>query len=84
MRYNSCMRGADNDDPLIRQLIAARQAAGYTQRAVSEALGLSHATVSHWEAGRSKPTLADLRRFAAFLGKEIVCVLGDSNPGPAD
>lgn len=82
--YNSRMKNRADISPIIEQLRAARIAAGMTQRDVAAALNFSHAMASHWENGTSAITLADAERYAALVGMRLVCVLSDSNRGPAD
>lgn len=39
-----------------------------TQQELADKLGLNRATISNYEIGRRTPSLAELKRFAAFYG----------------
>lgn len=51
------------------RLRAAREACGITQETVGFELGVTNATVSKWETGRSEPTLTQLAVLANLLGR---------------
>jgi transcriptional regulator with XRE-family HTH domain len=51
------------------RLRAARAAHGMTQEAVGFEAGVTNATVSKWETGRSEPTLDQLAALATLLGR---------------
>ena len=54
--------------PLGPRIRAARLAAGLTQQALAQQLGLGYGlSVSRWERGANEPDLATLRRLAAAL-----------------
>lgn len=53
---------------LPRTLRAARQAAGLTQEELAAQLGLTYATVSHYETGRREPTLGRIAEILAVCG----------------
>lgn len=56
----------------IRELLAARKAAGLTTAEVAATAGLSVATVSRLEKGRVKnPTVDVLERYARAVGREL-------------
>lgn len=50
------------------RLRAAREARGLTQQALGFDVGVTDATISKWEKGRSEPTLAQLAMLAELLG----------------
>jgi transcriptional regulator with XRE-family HTH domain len=52
-----------------KRLRAAREAYGVTQEAVGFEVGVTNATVSKWETGRSEPTLLQLVALAGLLGR---------------
>ncbi len=45
-----------------------RKAAGYTQQAFADALGVSRITVSYWETGRAQPNAVNARKVGDLLG----------------
>ena len=49
-------------------LAAARKNAGLTQHQLAAALGVCDSTVSHWEAGRSLPSVIYVEPLEAALG----------------
>lgn len=51
-----------------QQLRKARQQEGLSQVSVGEKLGVSGATISNWEAGKSVPDDSDLRKLRKLLG----------------
>jgi len=56
----------------IRELLAARKAAGLTTADVAAASGLSVATITRLEKGRMKnPTVDVLERYARAVGREL-------------
>lgn len=61
--------------PITVTLRGYRMALGLTQREVAaRSDGLRQAEISGWETGRMHPTLANLDRWAAALGCEIIAV----------
>ena len=56
---------------LSTRIRAARIAAGLTQAALGEALGVSHTQIARWETGRAEPRIAALLKLAAALGVEV-------------
>lgn len=61
--------------PVTYALKGYRIAMGLTQRDLAERSdGLRQAEISAWETGRMHPTLANLDRWAAALGCEIIAV----------
>ncbi len=63
--------------PILNEILAARKAAGLTQAQVAERMGSTAPAVSRLEdalvTGKHSPSLATLRKYAAALGKRIVC-----------
>lgn len=53
------------------RLIAARRAAGLTQQALAEALGVSHRTIVQYEKGRERPEIQRLAALARALGAPL-------------
>lgn len=63
----------------IREL---RKAKGLTLQQLGDEFGISRASVSEWESGRSKPDANKLVHLADFLGTTVECLLnGDMNEG---
>ena len=54
-------------DTLSKRIRAARVAAGLTQAALGEALGVSHTQIARWETGRAEPRIAALLKLADAL-----------------
>jgi transcriptional regulator with XRE-family HTH domain len=52
---------------IASQIKRARTAAGLTQRAVADALGMTSQSVSDWERGSSEPQSETLQRLAKIL-----------------
>ena len=44
---------------------------GITQQEMADALGISPATVSHWETGRRKPDVDDLIAISRYFGCKV-------------
>lgn len=42
-----------------------------TQQEMADALGISPATVSHWETGRRKPNVDDLIAISRYFGCKV-------------
>lgn len=61
-------------DPLVDELRVERHRQRRTQRSVADAIGVSQAEVSRWEAGLKSPTLASLRRWADALDLDLAPV----------
>jgi DNA-binding XRE family transcriptional regulator len=58
---------------LIRELKAAREAAGLTLATVSNVTGMDQATLSRLETGRQpNPTIDTLWRYAKAVGRQLV------------
>ena len=52
-------------------LKGARVNAGYTQREVSEILGISNVTIGNWEKGKTFPKVNQVERLASLYGVNI-------------
>jgi len=52
-------------------LRSARDAAGLTQAALGEAVGVTKQAISKWERGASSPSVAELHRIAVRLGHPV-------------
>lgn len=49
-----------------------RKRKGYTQKILSEKLGISDKTISKWERGKSKPNYKALKRIAEYCKKNSI------------
>lgn len=61
----------------IREL---RKAKGLTLQQLADVFGISRASVSEWESGRSKPDASRLVELAAKLGVSVEYLLDDNGP----
>ncbi len=61
---------------LARSLRSARTRLGLTQRQAGERLGVSALQVSHWECGRSEPTVSSLIALADAYGLSLDALTG--------
>ncbi|ARL48202.1 hypothetical protein BOC50_36420 [Burkholderia pseudomallei] len=61
----------------IREL---RKAKGMTLQQLADVFGISRASVSEWESGRSKPDVSRLVELAAALGVAVEYLLDDNGP----
>lgn len=61
--HNPCM------ESFGKRLRAAREARGITQEALVFEVGVTSATVSKWETGRSEPTLEQIALLTGLLGR---------------
>lgn len=52
-------------------LKGARVNAGYTQREVSEILGISNVTIGNWEKGKTFPKVNQVEKLASLYGVNI-------------
>ena len=57
---------------LASALIRARVAADMSQQDIAVAMGTSQPAVARLEGGKSNPSLATLRRYAAAVGAKLV------------
>ena len=57
-------------------LKSARVAAGLTQQALADRLGIWRETIAHWENGTRQPTLDRLPKIAEALGCEVGLLIG--------
>lgn len=60
---------------LARELILARSRAGLSQAEVAQRMGTTQSTVARLEAGRAKPTLLTVERYAKATGSRAVVKL---------
>lgn len=58
-------------DGVVRRLLAAREAAGMSQREVASRAGIGHGHLSRIETGQVDPKLSTLQRIATVLGVEL-------------
>ena len=58
-------------NPIIPQLIAAREAQHLTRYALAKRIGCGRADLGRWEAGTHTPSLTSLEKWAAALGLTI-------------
>jgi len=65
---------------LASRLRAARQAAGVTQEAVAEALGIQRTAVVHVEAGTRSVSTLELTRLAQLYGQSVTALVADAEP----
>jgi transcriptional regulator with XRE-family HTH domain len=56
-------------DNILEKLISAREAAGFTQRDVSDRLGFSHSLLSKCETGDRRIDVMELLQLARLYGK---------------
>lgn len=67
------------------RLAAARKRRGFTQKALAEAIGLSHIQVHRYESGNAQPTLEAIKRLAVALGVTADQLIFDEDErGPSD
>ncbi|SMF72728.1 DNA-binding transcriptional regulator, XRE-family HTH domain [Paenibacillus uliginis N3/975] len=57
-----------------------RENNGWTQEELSEAIGISRASLSHYEKNRRKPNLETLTRLADKFHVSIDYIIGRRNP----
>jgi DNA-binding XRE family transcriptional regulator len=62
---------AESDEALMYALVAARRAAGLSQRAVADFLGIKQPTVARFERHDSDPRLSTIRRYALAIGAHV-------------
>ena len=66
---------------LISQNITAlRQYHKYSQEEVAEKVGVTRQAVAKWEAGKSKPTAANLAELAALFEMNVSELVGSQEP----
>lgn len=56
-----------------------RTAAGLTQRALAERIGVKNYTVANWEQNRTEPSIKDLTDLANFFECSVDYLLGREN-----
>ena len=59
-------------DPIVRQLLALREAKGLSRTAVAQRAGIARTTLTQAETGRNGPNLVTLRLWADALGADLV------------
>lgn len=69
--------------PLAGELVRARAASGLSQDDLANALGVSRAMVSYWEAGRRSPNDRQLASLSQLVRVPISVLLGHEEPAPA-
>jgi Zn-dependent peptidase ImmA (M78 family)/DNA-binding XRE family transcriptional regulator len=70
---------------LAEQLARAREAIGYPQEDVANALGVTRTMISYWESGARRPNERQLAALARLYGVEVRDLLqGPSGPPRAD
>lgn len=57
--------------PLMKRLVAARIAAGLSQRDVARAMNRTPGCICHWECGNRQIDLADAATYAAVIGLNL-------------
>jgi transcriptional regulator with XRE-family HTH domain len=57
--------------PFAERLRALRNAAGFTQQAVAEELGVGIQTYMRWERGETEPAFSELRMLAEMFDVEL-------------
>ena len=62
--------GVDVKPSVRKALRHLRESNGYSQGEVAETLGVTQATVSHWESGRRTPSVNDLAALASVYRVE--------------
>ena len=68
LEYNAL----EEEFALASALIRARAAADMSQQDIAVAMGTSQPAVARLEGGKSNPSLATLRRYAAAVGAKLV------------
>lgn len=69
--------------PLAGELVRARAASGLSQDDLANALGVSRAMISYWEAGKRSPNDRQLAALSQLLRVPISVLLGHEQPAPA-
>lgn len=69
---------------VARELRVARERASLSQRALAARAGTSQSTLSAYETGRKRPSLAVLERILATTGTELTIVDAPGRRSPAD
>lgn len=59
------------NNPLVKKLLEARLAQGFTVQALAKKMGYSPNAIFEWEAERRSPTLRTLSDWAQALGFEL-------------
>ncbi|EEX48646.1 helix-turn-helix domain-containing protein [Jonquetella anthropi] len=71
-----------NGQELKKRLRAAREAAGVTQKTVSETLGISKMTIVRWESldAPNEPTASQLVQLASLYGTSVAALTAEATP----
>lgn len=72
MRVAVAFVGMSDVHPIIVELVAARKRAGIAAAEVARCLGVSRQHVYNWEAGRNRPTLETMGKYAEVVGCVVV------------
>jgi DNA-binding XRE family transcriptional regulator len=70
--YEDAYEALEDEFTLAASMIAARARANLSQEDVAARMGISQQAVARLEGGRSNPSLATLRRYAAAVGAKLV------------
>lgn len=57
--------------PLVRKIIAAMDASGWTYGEIAKKSGVHRVTISRWKQGVASPLLTDLESVVQVIGYEI-------------
>lgn len=55
----------------MNALKRARKKHGFSQEEIAEAVGVTQSAVHQWEAGKSSPTIGNLRKIAKLFGCKV-------------
>jgi len=68
------------------RLKGLREAAGYSQYAFADAIGVAQSTVGNWESGKREPNFETTQKIADFFGVSVDYLLGriEIKNGPAE
>lgn len=69
-------------DNLARNIIHLRETAGYLQKDLSDALGVSTSAICRWQQGNRIPDIYTLYRLSRFFGITIEDLIDDNPPTP--
>lgn len=69
-------RGGTDESSLGERIRAAREASGWTQQQLGDALDISSQAVSQWEKNKTKPSLSALVRLSNELGCSLTELAG--------
>jgi len=71
--YRDTENSSDSEKPNILgvNLLELRNSHGHNQEKIANDLGISTATYSSWERGRTEPCIKDIKRLASFFGVSV-------------